>query len=417
MANVPFNDQMMVVKFGGSSIADSDKISHAAKLVADKAKDGKKIIVIISAIGKTTDELVKLANGSASKATPKQMDEVLAMGERTSCRVFNVALASFGINSDFLDVDDEDWPIITDASHGSANIVLELTKERLANSVSRKMENLDVLVIPGFIGRSTDGHVTTIGRGGSDATTYVVADALNIRDVILVSDVSGIMSADPKVVKNPKKIERIDVSQLVGLADSGVKFMHKKALGYKPKDIDVKIINNTSNSLDESGTMITGGVLDIEVDIISKKEAGSITIVGNGITENPGVMSQILGVLHKLNVPLYGMSADQGSLVMYLDQGGVERAVAELHNIVVANKETLAIARRTGLSVLRINGIGLQETPGSISRVASILRANGINIYGQYTVMSQIFLIVLFGDEHNAKKLIEKELLGDDYEK
>lgn len=402
---------IVVVKFGGSSVADSDKISHAAHLVAKKTKEGKKVVVVISAIGKTTDHLVKLANGNFT-ASPKQMDEVLAMGERTSCRIFNAALSSHNLKSDFLDIDYSDWPIITDDIHGSANIILDITKKKAREAISKRLGGLDILIIPGFIGKSNEGETTTIGRGGSDATAYVIADSLGVKEVILVSDVEGIMTADPKIIKNPELIDEIHVDKLVGLADSGVKFMHKRALAYKPDDVSVKLISNTSESLDVKGTIITGSMSDLEVDIISKGEAGSITIVGEGITEKPKTLSDILRVLHDLGVPLYGMSADHGSIVMYLEQKGIDRAMEQLHSIVIKSNETLAIARRSGLSVLRINGIGLQETPGSISRAATILRKNGINIFGQYTVMSQIFLLVGYGTEKKAKELVEREL-GD----
>ena len=407
------SENIVVVKFGGSSVADSDKISHAASLVAKKTKEGKKVIVVISAIGKTTDQLVKLTNGSSFTGSPKHMDEVLAMGERTSCRVFNLALSSHNLKSDFLDIDDADWPIITDNTHGSANIILEKTRKNIKETISKKFKELDILIVPGFIGKSNEGETTTIGRGGSDATAYVIADSLGVKEVILVSDVEGIMTADPKVIKNPELIDKIHVDKLVGLADSGVKFMHKRALAYKPDDVSVKLISNTSESLDVKGTIIIGSMSDLEVDIISKNEAGSITIVGQGITEKPKTLSDILRVLHDLEIPLYGMSADHGSIVMYLEEKGINKAMENLHSIVIKSEETLAIARRNGLSVLRINGIGLQETPGSISRAATILRKNGINIFGQYTVMSQIFLLVEYGTEKKAKELIEKELGGE----
>jgi len=402
-----------IVKFGGSSVADTERISHAAKLISDKCKTGEKLIVVISAIGKTTDELLKLAKGTNPDAVPHQLDEILAMGERTSSRILATALSARGVKADFLDVEKEDWPIITDENHGDANIILDTTTDRVRYVIAKKMEELDVLVVPGFIGKTTDGKITTLGRGGSETTAFVIAGSLKIPRVILVSDVSGIMSADPKLIKEPEKLKEIEVEKLVGLADSGVKFLHKKALGYKPDEVEVKLISNKSESLDVEGTVIKGTVADIEVIKESDKVAASITIVGKGISDNPGLLAKMLFVFHENNVPMYGMSANHDSLVFYASEEGIEKIYEKLHEIVLENKETLAIARRGNLGVLKVNGIGLQETPGSMARAADVLRKNGINIYGQYTVMSEIFVIVMHGEEEKAAKLIEEELLSD----
>jgi len=402
-----------IAKFGGSSVADSERISHAAKLISDKCKRGDKLIVVISAIGKTTDELMKLAKGTNPDAVPHQLDEILAMGERTSSRILATALSARGVKADFLDVEKEDWPIITDDVHGDANIIQDITADRLRYVVAKKMEELDVLVVPGFIGKTSDGKITTLGRGGSETTAFVIAGALGIKRVILVSDVSGIMSADPKLINEPKKLEEIEVDKLVGLADSGVKFLHKKALSYKPEEVEVKLISNQSESLDVDGTIIKGTVADIEVTQESDKVAAAITIVGKGISNNPGLLAKMLSIFHENNVPMYGMSANHDSLVFYAPEDGIEKIYEKLHEIVIENDETMAIARRGNLGVLKINGIGLQETPGSMARAADVLRKNSINIYGQYTVMSEIFVIVIHGEEDKAAKLIEEELLSD----
>ncbi len=401
---------IMLVKFGGSSLADASKIRRAAELATDQAKTGLKVIVVVSAMGKTTDQLLEVTNGSSKKAAPEHMDEILSMGERTSARVFATVAAAQGIMAEFLDVDDADWPIITDEKHGDANLLLEHTKEQVRKTIAKRMETAQLIVVPGFIGKTQKGKLTTIGRGGSDTTAFVIGDALGLEEVILVSDVAGVMTADPKTVKNPKLLSKIAVDRLVGLADSGVKFLHKKALSYKNKNLRVKLISNASKTLLDEGTIITGSIPDIEISC-ECAQAAAVTIVGENISANPGVLSDLLAVFHRHRISLLGMSANHDNLVFYLPESGLT-AIDDLHDTVISNSQTQALAKRGGLAVIKINGIGLQETPGSMARATGTLQKNGINIFGQYTVMSEIFVLVQSGQETEAQKLIQKELIG-----
>ena len=169
--------RVSIVKFGGSSVATAEKIENAARLVTDHVKKARKVVVVISAMGKKTDELNTLAEYIGKKAKPEHADEILAMGERTSARVLTAAIAANDVNVDFIDVEKPDWPIVTDDNFGDADIILGETKKRIAELVLRRLRELDVLVLPGFIGKTAGGKITTVGRGGSDTTAFVVADA------------------------------------------------------------------------------------------------------------------------------------------------------------------------------------------------------------------------------------------------
>lgn len=405
-----------IVKFGGSSVATAEKIKNAARLVSEHVRKGKKTIVVVSAMGRTTDELMQLAN-STGNVTPQHLDEILSMGERTSARVLTAALAAQGIKVDFVDIEKPEWPLITDGDFGDAKILLEETRPRVLRLLAERMHELDALVIPGFIGKTRKGEITTIGRGGSDTTAFVIADALNTKQVILVSDVSGIMSADPKLVDSPKRIDEIEVKKLVGLADSGLKFLHKKALSHKPRGTDVKLIGNQSRSLDAGGTIIRGSMKDVEIDIISA-DASAITIVGEGISSNPALLAEMLSAFKHEDGGILGMAANSDNLVFYVHSHASERVCKKLHSLVAENRETMGLALRSGLALIMINGISLQETPGSISRAATLLRDAGVNIFGQYTVMSEIFLMVKKDDGEKAVELLRKEFVrGEKNEK
>ncbi len=251
----------IVVKFGGSSLADHEKLSRAVNSVAKEASKGTQIAVVVSAMGKTTDILMNtMKNTSNGKLEKRELDDILSMGERTSVRIFATALRTNGVESCYLDPTDDRWPIITDAAFSNANPILKECTMRIQKHVLPIVEKGVVPVIAGFVGKTTDGKITTLGRGGSDTTAFIIAEALKADEVALVTDADGIMSGDPKIVSNPKTLAEIEVSTLVGLADSGAKFIHSKALKYKPQSIPVKVINQANGDLSQKGTMIIGAL-------------------------------------------------------------------------------------------------------------------------------------------------------------
>ena len=231
----------IVVKFGGSSLADHERLSKAVAAVVNEAQRGTRIAVVVSAMGKTTDVLMSTAkNTSNGKLEKRELDDILSMGERTSVRIFAAALRTNGVESRYFDPLDDDWPIITDAAFSNANPLLDECEKRIRERVLPIVEKGIVPVIAGFVGRTIDGRITTLGRGGSDTTAFILAEALNADEVVLVTDADGIMSGDPKIVASPRRLSEIDVNTLVGLADSGAKFIHSKALKYKPQSINVQ---------------------------------------------------------------------------------------------------------------------------------------------------------------------------------
>ena len=284
--NVEKNRKRIVVKFGGSSLADHERILRAVTAVADEAKKGTQIAVIVSAMGKTTDTLFHAAkNSSNGKLHKKDLDEILAMGERTSIRIIAAALKAQGVDARYVDPHDPEWPIITDDRFSDANPLLDICYERAEQNVLPIVKKGVIPVIAGFVGRTKDNRVTTLGRGGSDTTAFILAKALEVDELILVTDAEGIMSADPKVIAVPERLPEIDVSTLVGLADSGTKFIHRKALRYKDASVKVRVIKHSHGNLNAEGTLITGALsADLAVELASASPAMSITVVGNGVS-------------------------------------------------------------------------------------------------------------------------------------
>lgn len=189
--------ETIIAKFGGTSIGNGERIRKAAQSVVNEFMKGNRVVVVVSAINKTTDDLISITEESiGDEPTPKQMAEILSMGEMTSVRVFSSVIESLGVKSEFIDPYNAVWPILTDSNPLKAKINFAASEEE-----SHKIENLlDQGIIPvvcGFLGKGPRGEITTLGRGGSDITAFFLGHALEANEVIIVTDVNGVMTTDP----------------------------------------------------------------------------------------------------------------------------------------------------------------------------------------------------------------------------
>jgi len=409
------NRKRIVVKYGGSSLADHERILRAVTAVTEEAKKGTQIAVIVSAMGKTTDTLFHAAkNASNGKVKKRELDEILAMGERTSIRIISAALKAQGVNSRYVDPHDPEWPIITDDAFSDANPILDICYERVRQNVLPLVEKGVIPVIAGFVGRTKDNKVTTLGRGGSDTTAFILAKALEADELIMVTDAEGIMSADPKVIGNPKRIPEIDVNTLVGLADSGTKFIHRKALRYKDSSVKVRVIKHSHGNLNAEGTVIKGVLLtELDVALASPFPAMSITVVGEGVSEQPQVIKELTETV-KNHAELLGLSVNYNSMILYASENLNSNLLLEkVHEVILKHEETLAMSIRKQLAFLKIKGVDLEKTPGLTGRIAEALRLNAINIFGLMTITSSIMLFVNWKEREKVIKLIRNALKGD----
>jgi aspartate kinase len=402
----------IVVKFGGSSLADHEKLAKAVAAVVKEAAKGTQIAVVVSAMGKTTDLLMNTMKHTANgKLEKHELDDILAMGERTSVRIFAAALRTNNVSSCYLDPLDERWPIITDANFSNANPLLEECEKRIHKCILPIIETGTVPVIAGFIGKTLNGKITTLGRGGSDTTAFILAQAINADEVILVTNADGIMSGDPKIVANPKRLPEIDVTTLVSLADSGAKFIHSKALKHKPQSINVKVINNAHGDLSQKGTLITGALAtELDVEIAYPSQVAEITVVGQGISEKPNIIREMTEKT-KVHSSLLGLSMNTHSVILYVSQKkNIDTLFNQIHIIIRDNPETIAMAVKKDLAFLKTSGVGLEETHGIIGKISETLRVNQINIYGILTITSSILLFVDWSEREKALQLIRSSL-------
>ncbi|RLI29210.1 aspartate kinase [Candidatus Bathyarchaeota archaeon] len=407
--------KVIVAKFGGKTLLDGSRVRLAAEMVVKAVKNGLKPVVVVSAIGHTTDDLIKLAReASEDRISPENLDDILSMGERTSARVFASVLKAFGLEAVYLDPCMDEWPILTNDVFGNAEPILPLTYERIRRVVKPLIEKNIVPVIPGFIGKTLDGRTTTLGRGGSDITALLVGKALDSERVVLVSNVDGIMTGDPKVVSNPKVLKEIDVKTLAGLADSDVKFIKKKTLKYKPSNISVKLISFKAGSLDAEGTTIKGSLsnpgLKFDVEVCEKNVA-ALTVVGRNITSRPEVLAKLLKAIGECGLSPLGISTDSDSIILYIPEAKGVEAAKRAHSVVLENQEVLiAVALKRKLSMVKVKGLGLEETPGIIFKISGPLKERGMNIHGMLTITSSVVVILDRDKVEEAAKLIDESL-------
>ena len=409
------NRKRLVVKFGGSSLADHERILRAVTAVAEEAKKGTQIAVIVSAMGKTTDTLFHAAkNSSNGRLHKKDLDEILAMGERTSIRIIAAALKAQGVNSRYVDPHDPEWPIITDEVFSDANPILDTCYERARQNVLPLVEKGVVPVIAGFVGRTEDNKLTTLGRGGSDTTAFILAKALEVDELIMVTDAEGIMSADPKLIGNSQKLPEINVNTLVGLADSGTKFIHRKALRYKDSSVKVRVIKHIHGDLNAEGTLIKGALsTELDVALANPSPAMSITVVGRHVSEQPQVIKELTETV-KTHTELLGLSVNYDSMILYASENSNSSMLLEkVHEVILKHEETLAMSVRKQLAFLKIKGVDLEKTPGLTGRIAEALRVNAVNIFGLMTITSSILLFVNWKEKEKVIKLVRNALKGD----
>jgi len=401
-----------VVKFGGSSLSSPRKISKAVAAVRREISEGAQVAVVVSAMGRMTDDLLEtLSATSLSNRSGDHVDDVLSMGERTSARIFHAALSAQGVRSKYFDPHDEDWPIATDDNFGDAAPILSTCQRRIQRHVLPCLEDGIVPVLPGFVGKAGDGRITTMGRGGSDITAFLLARCLPADESILVTDSNGLMTADPKLVKEARPISQISIRKLIGLADSGTKFLKTKALRYLDDTFRVRITSNMAASLRSGGTVINGSFQKaITAELESSHPSAMVTITGESISQNPKILREILSKITSEKTKILGFSANSNSLIIYVPWQRKQRLLNELHESVLTNPQMTAMAVRDNLSLIRIAGVGFVETPGLIASVSEPLREASLNIYGIFTIASSIVVAVDWKQREKALRLVKKSL-------
>ncbi|MFB6282422.1 MAG: aspartate kinase [Halobacteria archaeon] len=391
----------MVVKFGGTSVGSGERIRRAAESIADEVGKGNKVCVVVSAMGNTTDNLL----GEMEKiggADEKDENQIVSMGERTSVRMFKAALENQGVEAHFVEPGKENWPIITDEE----GELLKDKTEKKVESLSEDMEE-SVPVVCGFLGESQEGKVTTLGRGGSDTSAMILGNCLSADEVVIVTDVDGIMTGDPGNVNDPRNLDKITVDEMQDLSIRGAGVVAPSALRYKENGLNVRIVHHKHGDVGANGTLIEGEGVHTHVVEMRDEPLAAVTVAGRSIIETPNLLARLSSVLGEHDINIYGDSTGNDSMSFFVDQEHGMEAERLLHREVVDDEKFSSVSLREDVGMLILSGSDFIDRPGIIYEVVKPLYENNINIV---EIISSVTSIVVFVDYNvlsDAFKLME----------
>jgi aspartate kinase len=386
----------VVAKFGGTSLGSGDRINRAADSVANAVADGHEIAVVASAMGSTTDDLL---DDIEFDAAPEDRAEIVSMGERTSVRMLKAALTARGVEATFIEPGHPDWPVITN-ERGEVDV--EETRRR-AQELAEDLEDT-VPVITGFLAEGPDGEVTTLGRGGSDTTAMMLGQYLEADEVVIVTDVEGVMTGDPRVVEGARNVGSITVDELRNLSVRGAEVVAPSALVYKDEDLDVRVVHYQHGNLLAGGTSIEGSfehLIDMEEAPLS-----CLTIAGRAIRNRPGILADLSQALREEEINIDAVASGMDSVTYYVETEVAELAEATLHEEVVTEDSLSSITVEDDIAVIRVTGGELPNQPGVIRTLVDPVAEAGINLHDVITSATSVALFVAWDDREETLSLV-----------
>ena len=389
----------VVAKFGGTSLGSGDRINRAADSIAAAVEAGHEIAVVASAMGNTTDELL---DEIEFEAEDRDRAEIVSMGERTSVRMLKAALAARGIDAVFLEPGSDEWPVI-------ANELGEVNVEATTRRTAELAANLDsvVPVITGFLAQNTDGEITTLGRGGSDTTAVMLGRYMNADEVVIVTDVEGVMTGDPRVVEGARNVGRITVDELRNLSFRGAEVVAPSALSYKDDGLGVRVVHYQHGDLLTGGTLIEGefqNLIDMQEESLS-----CLTVAGRSLRNSPGILADLSQVLRDAEINIDAVASGMDSVTFYMQEDEATEAENLLHSKVVEDQTLSSVTVEDGIAVIRVTGGELPNRPGVILDIVQPISEAGINIHDVITSATSVAIFVAWDDREETLQIVQQE--------
>ncbi|HXW37985.1 MAG TPA: aspartate kinase [Nitrososphaerales archaeon] len=461
----------LVMKFGGSLLAGDRGINRVVRIVKAAAR-GNKVVVVVSAIGDTTEILLDAAEASKSwdssridsvmtrigrihthalrgsglggeelkavlttseellenlkltltgvsilgELSPRSVDLIVSYGERLAAPIVAAALVSSGVTS--VALTGGEAGILTDASYGEAVPDMKRTRVRLRRKIEPMLSKGVVPVVTGFIGQTSSGDMTTLGRGGSDYTATIVADSLGADEVWIWTDVDGIMTADPRLVKESRVLDSISYPEAEEMAFFGAKNMHPLALGpARLKKIPVRIKNGFKPEL--SGTKISDEEKRssrVVKAVALVKNVGMITVSGESMVGRPGTAARVFGSLGEasINVLMISQSASELNMSIVVRRQALHRAAKVVSEALKRSGVDANILLDPEVSVLAAVGAGMRETPGVGSKILTAVSRAGVNVkmIVQGSTELNLSLVVREEDAENALSALHSAIIA-----
>ena len=386
---------IVVQKYGGSSVADTDRIKRVAERVAAAKREGHDVVVVVSAMGKTTDELLRQAQDISAIPPGRELDMLLTAGERISMALLAMAMHELGYTARSLT--GSQAGIITDAAHGKARII-DITPGRIHTALSEG----HVVIVAGFQGVSRDSKdVTTLGRGGSDTTAVALAAALGAAVCEIYTDVDGVYTADPRLVPNARLLARLSHEEMLEMAASGAKVLQVRSVEYaRNHGVTIAVRNSFSST---QGTVVDEGT-DMEQAIISAvaHDTGEGKLVIRGVPDKPGVAARVFTALADENVNIDMIvqnvsedgTTDISCTLPLADGPRATRVLESLLHEIGAQEITFD----TDIAKVSLVGAGMKTHPGVAAAMFSCLSDAAVNIEMISTSTIRISVVIRQAD-------------------
>ena len=403
---------LIVQKYGGSSVADIDRISNVANRVAEYRRRGDQVVVVVSAMKGVTDNLIGMAKSFMPVPSEREMDVLLSTGEQTTIALLAIALQSMDIPAASLT--GAQAGIVTDGVHSKAKI-LNITPEK----IHELLNSGNVTIVAGFQGQTSKGHITTLGRGGSDLTAIALAAALEADLCQIFTDVDGVYTCDPRIVQSAKKLEDISYDEMLELASLGAKVMQSRSVEFAKKFGVVFEVRSSLN--DNPGTIVkeeTKSMEDVVIRGVSlDKNQAKITLVG--VPDKPGVASLIFQRLatSAINVDMIVQNISHGTetpatdLSFTIDKPDVAKALGvidTMHNEVSFGK----VLTDENIGKLSIVGVGMRSHSGVAAKMFEVLANAGVNIQMISTSEIKISVVIDLDQAEGATNEVHNSFLG-----
>ena len=403
---------VIVQKFGGTSVANPDRIKNVAARVAKYRREGNQIVVVVSAMSGVTDNLIKMARELMPLPNEREMDMLLATGEQTTIALTAISLHALGIPA--ISLTGAQAGIVTDGVH---------TKAKIKNITPKKVHALlkegQVVIVAGFQGQTMEGQITTLGRGGSDLTAIALAAALKAELCQIYTDVDGVYTADPRIVPTARKLDEISYDEMLELAGLGAKVMQSRSVEFAKKFGVIFEVRSSLN--DNPGTIVKEETLSMEGVVIRgvslDKNQAKVTLVG--VPDRPGVAAHIFKAIADGNVNVdmivqnisHGDGAPATDLSFTVDKPDLLKA----RTIIEGLRDKLGVRKIIAdekIGKLSIVGVGMRSHPGVAAKMFETLASSGVNIDMISTSEIKVSVIVDLDKGEQAMRAVHEAFLG-----
>ena len=400
---------LIVQKFGGTSVADADCIRRVAGIITDTYRKGNQVVAVLSAQGDTTDDLIAMAGQINPRASSREMDMLLSVGEQISVSLCAMAIEALG----FPVVSLTGWQagMITNTVSGNARIK-RVETERVQEELNRSR----IVIVTGFQGINRNGDITTLGRGGSDTSAVALAASLDADLCQIYTDVDGVYTADPRRVRGARKLDEVTYSEMLELATLGAQVLHNRSVEMARKfNVNLEVLSSFTGN---PGTKVKGVVKRVEKTFISSvakdKDIGRIALIG--VPNETGTSFKVFSLLAKnhinVDIILQGIGHEEGKDICFtVASGDLERAAELLR----ANQEEIGFVRletNSDIAKVSVVGAGMINNPGVAARMFEALYDAGVNINMISTSEIKISVLVDKRDGDRAVQAIHDKFFG-----